>query len=264
MTMQLASKVAVVTGAGGRGCGRAIAWRLAREGASVVVSDLRESAGLETVERIHAETGDPCRAAFFRADVGSQAAVRELFAFAETTYGGVDFLVNNASHPEAGGPLEGWFDTLQVDLLGAMYATLRAIEALRQRGGGAIVNIGSTSALGHGFEHSPWPGYDVAKMGVIRLTTALGCLRESERIRVNCLVPGWIASPQVVEYWVGLTPEQRVERGAPDVLLSLDEIADCVLRLATDESLGGRVMLLRNGLPARLIAEGDPGYARLE
>jgi NAD(P)-dependent dehydrogenase (short-subunit alcohol dehydrogenase family) len=262
--MQIAGKIAVVTGAGGGGCGRAIARRLSREGASVVVSDLREAAGRETVEQIRAETDDPRRAAFFRADVGVQAEVEALFAFAETTYGGVDLLVNNASHPEAGGPLEGWFETLQVDLLGAMYATLRAIEALRKRGGGAIVNIGSTSALGHGFQHSPWPGYDVAKMGVIRLTTALGCLRQSEGIRVNCLVPGWIASPQVVEYWVGLTPELRAQRGAPEVLLSLDEIADCVVRLATDESLGGRVMLLRNSQPPRLIAEGDPGYARLE
>ena len=118
-----------------------------------------------------------------------------------------------------------------------MWATLYAIEAMRRRGGGAIVNIGSTSAIGHGRKHSKSTGYDVAKAGVIRLTTMLWWLKEKEKIRVNCLVPSWVASPEVKEYWDGLTPQQRREMDVPDTLISLDELAGTVIRLVTDETL---------------------------
>jgi len=144
-----------------------------------------------------------------------------------------------------------------------MRATLAAIEAMRRRGGGAIVNIGSTSALGHGRKHSPWPAYDVGKMAQMRLTTTLACLRDRENIRVNCLVPAWVASPGPKEYWESLTPAQRRERGVPDTLISLEEIAGAILRLATDESLFGRIMVWWNGQPPRLIAR-DPGFRTLK
>src|SRR5437773_1930848 len=99
--MELVGRVAIVTGAGGGGSGRAIARRLARDGASVVVSDINEGGGSETVRLIESEGR---RAIFFRADVGVEAEVRALIAFAEKTYDGVDLMVNNASapyHPEA-------------------------------------------------------------------------------------------------------------------------------------------------------------------
>lgn len=260
--MQLAGKVAIVTGAGGGGSGQAEALRLAREGVSVVVNEINETGGRETVRLIEANGG---RAAFFRADIGNEQEVRALVQFAETAYSGLDILINNASAPYGPqGPLDHWFDAIQVDLLGAMWGTLYAIEAMRRRGGGAIVNIGSTSAIGHGRKHSKSPGYDVAKAGVIRLTTMLGWLNEKERIRVNCLVPSWVATPEVKEYWDGLTPQQRREMDVPDTLLSLDEIAGAVIRLVTDDALAGRVMIWWNGEPPRLIPVGDPGYAALE
>jgi NAD(P)-dependent dehydrogenase (short-subunit alcohol dehydrogenase family) len=135
---------------------------------------------------------------------------------------------------------------------------------MRRRGGGAVVNIGSTSSLGHGRKHSPSPAYDAAKAGVIRLTTALGWLRDQEGIRVNCLVPDWVATPEVSAYVDSLTPEQRKQQGVPEVLLTVDQISDAVVRLITDESLAGRVMVWWCGQPLRLIPLGDPGYARLE
>src|SRR5216683_1480543 len=136
-------------------------------------------------------------------------------------FGGLDILVNNASKPDTMGLLTGWMDAMAVEILAPMRTTLAAFEAMRRRGGGAIVNSGSTSALGHGHKHSPWPAYDVGKMAQIGLTTTLACLRDQENIRVNCLVPAWIASPGRKEYWESLTPEQRRERGVPDTLLSL-------------------------------------------
>src|SRR5262249_35394645 len=151
--------------------------------------------------------GSGGRAAFCRADVRDEGDIRALVSFAEAHFGGLDVLVNNASSPDGMGFLTGWEDCVRSEILGPMHATLAAIEAMRKRGGGAIVNIGSTSAIGHGRQHSRWPAYDVAKMAQIRLATTLAPLWEKEKIRVNCLVPAWIASPGPLEYWESLTPE---------------------------------------------------------
>jgi len=133
---------------------------------------------------------------------------------------------------------------------------------LRRRGGGAIVNMTSISALPHG-RTRPAPCYDAAKAGLLRLTTMLALLAETEKIRVNCLAPGWIATPHVREYWESLTPEERQLRGVPSRLLSLDEVAGAVLRLATDESLAGRVMIWWSEDSPKLIRWGDRGYSDL-
>lgn len=259
--MKLQGKVAIITGSGGGGTGRATARRFAREGASVVVNDVNEAGGRETVALIEAEGG---RAAFCHADIQSEPDIRALVAFAESTFGGLDVLVNNASSPDGMGFLTGWVDAVKTEILGPMLAILAAIEAMRRRGGGAIVNIGSVSALGHGRKHSQWPAYDVGKMAQMRLTTTLAKLRDQENIRVNCLAPGWVASPAPKEYWESLTPEQRKERGVPDTIISLDEISDAIFRLATDETLFGRIMVWWNGQPPQLIPVGDQGYSTLE
>ncbi|HLJ30673.1 MAG TPA: SDR family oxidoreductase [Candidatus Angelobacter sp.] len=260
--MEIKDKVVVVTGSGGGGCGRAIACRFGREGASVVVSDINEAGGEETVRQIRGAGG---RAEFLRTDMQSEEQVRALIAFAEKTFGGLHVLVNNASGPEfrPDVPLEFWAATIQTDLLGSMFATRFAIDAMRRSGGGAIVSMSSTSALSHG-RNSGSPSYDVAKAGIFRLTTALGWLAEKDKIRVNCLVPGWIAAPHVREYWEGLTPEQRRERGAPTRLLQLEEVAGAILRLATDESLYGRILVWWSEDEPRLIATGDAGYAQFQ
>lgn len=256
--MPLTGKVAIVTGAGGVGSGRAIARRLARAGAAVVACDVNEPRSRDVVRAIEADGG---RATFVPADVSREDQVRAVVETAEATYGGLDLLVNNASAPyEPQGLLAGWFDAVEVDLLGPMYAIWHAIPAMRRRGGGAVVNVGSTSALGHGQKPSNSPGYDTAKAGVMRLTTMLAPLADAERIRVNCLVPDWVATPEVKAYWDTLTPHERKEQGVPDVLITLEEVADAVLELATDERLAGRIMVWWCGQPKRLIRVGDPGH----
>jgi NAD(P)-dependent dehydrogenase (short-subunit alcohol dehydrogenase family) len=257
--MHLPGKVAIVTGAGGGGCGRAIARRFATEGCSIVVNDLLKPGGLETVRLIESDNG---RSSFFQADVSQESDVKALIEFTEKTYGGLDILINNASEPyRPQGLLDNWFNSLRVDLHGPMYAILHAVPALRKRGGGAIVNMGSTSAIGHGRKHSKSPGYDVAKMGLIRLTTTLAPLHESDGIRVNCLVPAWIASQEVTSYVDSLNPQEREDRGVPETLIPLDEIAAVVLKLATDETLGGRILVYYNGESPHLIPVGDPGFS---
>lgn len=259
--MKLAGKVAIVTGSGGRGTGRATALRFAHEGAAVVVNDVNEAGARETVAMITAVGG---RAAFCPADMKIEDDIKALIAFTESTFGGLDILVNNASSPDGMGYLTGWVDAVKLEILGPMLATLAAIEAMQRRRGGAIVNIGSISAIGHGRKHSQWPAYDVGKVAQMRLATTLAGLHDRENIRVNCLAPGWIASPGPKEYWESLTPAQRKERGVPDTLISLEEISEVILRLATDETLFGRIMVWWNGEPPRLIPIGDPGYQNLE
>ncbi len=89
--MEIVGRVAIVTGAGGGGQGRAVALRLAREGAVVVVSDVDEAGGQDTLRRVKVGGG---QGSFFRADVGNEADVRALIAFAENSFGGLDSLVN--------------------------------------------------------------------------------------------------------------------------------------------------------------------------
>ncbi|MGE5243774.1 MAG: SDR family NAD(P)-dependent oxidoreductase [Betaproteobacteria bacterium] len=252
------SQVVIVTGAGGTGCGRAIALRFAARGAAVVVSDINDAGGRETVRQIEQSGG---RAAFCHADVRRNAEVQALLSFAESTFGGVTVLVNNASAPHGGDALEDWMDSLETDLLGSIHATARAIEAMRRTGGGAIVNIASISALWHG-RQTPggFAGYDVAKAGMIRMTTRLASLSEKDGIRVNCLAPGWIATDGPRQYWESLTPAERVERGVPSRLLTVDQVCDAVVRLAEDRSLAGRVVVWWSEGAPRLIQWGDRGY----
>ena len=259
--MRVRDKVAVITGAGGGGQGRAVALRLARDGASVIVSDIDVHGGRETVRLIEAQRG---RAAFHPADVGVESEVRELLAFSESTFGGVDILINNAGPYFHGAPFSKWMETIQANLMGTVFGTLHGIEAMRRRGGGTIVNFGSTSAVGHGFKHSSSPPYDIAKAGIARLTTTLAWLGEKEKIRVNCIVPDWVATDEVRSYVESLTPDQCKEEGVPLPLTTLDEIADAVMELIENEDLAGRVLVWWTGQKRGLIPVGDLGYSRLE
>ena len=255
------NRVVIVTGAGGTGCGRAISARFAAEGAAVVVSDVDEAGGHDTVRGIERNGG---RAAFFRADVRKESQVKDLVSFAEATFGALSVLVNNASAPHGDASIDSWMDAIETDLLGAMYATCWAIEAMRRAQGGAIVNIASISALWHG-RKAPGgiPGYDVAKAGMIRMTTRLALLAETDGIRVNCLAPGWIATEEVRRYWESFTPAERVARGVPARLLTTDQISDAVVRLAENASLAGRVLVWWSEDVPRLIEWGDRGYRDL-
>jgi NAD(P)-dependent dehydrogenase (short-subunit alcohol dehydrogenase family) len=228
-----------------------------------MVSDINEVGGQETVRLIEQRGG---RAAFCRTDVADELQIQNLIEFTESTLGPLSVLVNNASsaHPADEG-MAGWTSSLQADLFGTIHATRWAIEAMRRSGGGSIVNISSISALWHG-RKTPggFPGYDVAKLGVIRLTTRVAKDVEKDQIRVNCLAPGWIATDGPRQYWESLTPAQRAERGVPSKLLSTEEVAEMVVRLATDRSLNGRVVVWWSEDPPRLIEWGDRGYRNVE
>jgi NAD(P)-dependent dehydrogenase (short-subunit alcohol dehydrogenase family) len=260
--MELPGKVVIVTGSGGEGSGRAEAVRLAAEGCQVVVSDINEAGGRQTVSMITEAGG---KAAFCRCDVSRADEVQALVAFAESTFGGLDILINNASGPyRPGAPPEDWLSTIHIDLLGPIYGLQYALPAMRKRHGGAILNVGSTSALTHGAGHSNMTPYDIAKIGVLRMTTTLSALRDSDNIRVNCLVPHWVAVPEVKAYWDAITPEERKQRKIPSKLIELDDLAQAAVDLITDENLAGRALILWDGPRAELISATDRGYVETE
>lgn len=261
--MRVKDRAVVITGAGRLGSGRAIAIGFASEGARVVVSDVQDEGG----ERPSASSSETAaKESSATPTFGSTEEVRSLIRFAEETFGPIAVLVNNASGPEfVPYDLDRWSDTIQTDLLGAMLATRFAIDSMRRGGGGAVVNISATSALGHGRKRAGgMPAYDAAKAGILRLTTSLAWLAEKERIRINCLVPDWIARPDLQAYVDSLSPEQKLNQAVPKRLTTPAEIANAVLRLARDESLAGRVLVWQSDDEPRLIPWADCGYAALD
>jgi NAD(P)-dependent dehydrogenase (short-subunit alcohol dehydrogenase family) len=256
-SVELGSKVALVTGAG-YGIGRGIARRLAEAGACVVVNDVNDEHGRETVGIIESAGGT---AAFIHADVTIDDEVRRTIAFAEKTFGGLDILVNNAGSyydppffPQAR-PAD-WQRVLEIFLRAYMTSTQMAIEAMRRRGGGAIVNISSGAGVGFGADNE-WPDYAAAKATVMRLTATLAPLKQSTNVRVNCICPGWVATENVRAYLATWSDERKqqqdVPAGGPDAMLQPADIGYAVVHFVREEALSGRIMLYYEPGKRRLI-----------
>jgi NAD(P)-dependent dehydrogenase (short-subunit alcohol dehydrogenase family) len=241
--VELEGRAAVVTG-GARETGRAIAMRLAAEGAIAVIADIDAEHGPDTARSIEAAGG---RARFVATDMTDDEAVRRLIEAA-----GPAVLVNNtggwgeANYPEA--TPQQWSATLDLNLRAAMLATQLALEPMRAAGGGAVVNIASTAGIGD--EPYASPEYGAAKAGLIRFTTALADLRERTGVRVNCVVPDWIATERGQAELAAMSPE---ERAAAPPQVSMQEVAEAVFELVRDDRLAGRVVLLRGGEPRRFL-----------
>jgi NAD(P)-dependent dehydrogenase (short-subunit alcohol dehydrogenase family)/tRNA(Arg) A34 adenosine deaminase TadA len=233
--MEIAGRVALVTGAG-IGTGRAIALALAAAGADVVVSDVDASGG----ERTAAD----CGGRFVRADLLVEAELRALLDAV-----GPSILVNNAGggghipphFPEASP--DGWCALLDLNLRVPMRATQLALERMAD---GAIVNVASTAGVAT--EPYASPEYGAAKAGLIRFTTALA---RAGGVRVNCVVPDWVATERV-------TAEERAATPPP---IALSTVANAVLRLLRDDALAGHVSVLWRGVDAPLSA-ADLGHLR--
>jgi NAD(P)-dependent dehydrogenase (short-subunit alcohol dehydrogenase family) len=175
--------------------------------------------------------------------VTKEDEVRAAIDFAVRTFGGLDVLVNNAGgtprphFPDA--PAEHWNRTLDLNLRGPMLAIQHALPEMRRRGGGAVVNISSVAGIG--WQPHSSPEYSAAKAGLARLTATLAPLAQRDRVRVNCIVPNWIGTDEVLAEIEAMTPEERAE--VPEVPTTPAEIAELAAELIEDESLAGRVFI---------------------
>ena len=191
---RLDGKVAIVTGAGGRGnsIGRAYAMGLAAAGAAVVVADINEAGAKAVAEEITATGG---KAIGVRVDVTDPAAAAAMAAAAVDAFGGIDILVNNAAlMAELGAlqaadvPLDEWNRIFSVNLTGALICSQAAIPSMRSRGGGRIVNQTSGGAF------PAASVYGVSKLALVGLTTTLAKQLGKEGITANAIAPGNVVS----------------------------------------------------------------------
>lgn len=191
----LQGKVALVTG-GASGIGRKVAEFYARDGARVVVSDVDQEGGKETVELIKSAGG---QAVFVEADVSQPTACENLVSAAVNEFGQLDIACNNAGiggeqNLTADYSLEGWEQVISINLSGVFYCMKYEIPAMLESGGGSIVNI--SSILGRvGFQAAP--AYVSAKHGVLGLTKTAALEYGPQNVRVNAVGPAFIKTPMI-------------------------------------------------------------------
>lgn len=230
----LNNKVALITGAGS-GIGREIAFKLAAEGAKVIVSDISDQGGRETAGAIRDKKGV---AFFVKADSSSPQDCEMLVEEVQKKFGLLNICVNNAgiggpAFPVGEYPIEGWDQVISVNLSGVFYGMRYQIPALLKAGGGSIVNI--ASVLGQvGFENSA--AYVAAKHGVVGLTQNAAIEYSSKNIRINSVAPGFINTPLLEK---NLTEEARSGLASLHPMGRLgeaSEVAELVLWLSSDRA----------------------------
>ncbi len=254
--MRLKDKVALITGAGS-GIGRESALLFAREGARVVVVDVDDEAGQETVRLIRENGGE---ATFVHADVSRAEDVRNMIAQAESMYGRLDILFNNAGifHPKDGSVLETeeevWDRVIDVNLKGVFLGCKYGIPALLRAGGGVIINTASFVAL-MGAAVSQI-AYTASKGGVLALTREIAVEFARQNIRANALCPGPVETPLLAEL---LSDPARRQRRLVHIPMGrfarAEEIAHAALFLASDESsyVNGAAFIVDGGITAAYI-----------
>jgi NAD(P)-dependent dehydrogenase (short-subunit alcohol dehydrogenase family) len=257
MPGRVEGKVALVTG-GASGIGRATALTFAREGAKLIIADMHEDGGRQTVHMITEQGGE---AIFVQTDVTQATAVEALISKAVETYGRLDCAHNNAGISGAGigGDLrvltaecseERWHQVLAINLTGVWLCMKYEIPQMLTQGGGAIVNTASVAGLvGSG----GLSAYVASKHGVVGLTKTAALEYAQQGMRVNCVCPGVIATPMTERAlrdpaWqaqIAARPMGRV--GTPE------EVAEAVVWLCSDAAsfVTGHTMTVDGGFVAQ-------------
>ena len=194
----------------------------------------------------------------------SPADIAEAIGRITADCGRLDILVNNAGIVEAGiTPREvfpelepaRWLRVVDVNVRGVLFGTQHAIAAMRNSGGGVIINIASMAGIGVG--PHPAPVYAASKAAVVRFTAALAPLGRRLNIRVNCICPDWVDTPMVQRTRAAVSAEEW-RAIAPSVMTQPEEIADAVVTMITDDSLAGLVMLCVGPKPWPLMEPTKP------
>jgi NAD(P)-dependent dehydrogenase (short-subunit alcohol dehydrogenase family) len=245
--VEIEGAAVVVTG-GASGLGEVLVSRLAELGAHVVVADVDAEVCRRTVADIQAAGRQASEAVL---DIRDDAALADLAAeAARAAPAGLRAWVNNAGgwtpgdvqYPDAA--VADWTRTLDLNLRAPMVAVQAVRAHMKAAGGGAVVNISSTAAVGTKGYGSP--EYAASKAGLIRLTTALARLAETDGVRVSCVVPDWIGLPRAHDELAAMSAD---ERAAVPPLIPPDQVADVVTDLILDDRAVGRVVVLQKSRP---------------
>jgi len=250
--MRLKDKVCIITG-GASGMGGVASRLFAQEGAKVVIADVVEKAGEDTLREVKTKGG---QAVFVRTDVSKEADCKRLVTEAVKAFGGVDTLYNNAGifPPDDGSVVDDseaiWDKVLSVNLKGVAFCCKYGIPELVKRGGGSVINIASfTAMLGCTV---PQDAYATSKGGVIALTKQMAVQFGPKKVRSNAICPGPIETPLLTQ-WLLTNPVERNKR-LPRIPLGRfgkpEDVVYLALHLASDESswTNGAVMVVDGGI----------------
>jgi D-xylose 1-dehydrogenase len=231
----LRDRVVLVTG-GASGIGASIVEHFCAQSSKVAFVDIDRAAAHALQDAVGARGRE--RPLFLPCDLRDIAALRDAVAEVRRRLGPIRILINNAAHDERHAldtvTPEYWDDRLAVNLRHQFFAAQAVYPDMATAGGGAIVNLGSTSwMVGQG----GMPGYTAAKSAVVGLTRGLARDLGPHNIRVTCVVPGWIMTERQIKLW--LTPESEAELLRRQCLkrkLVPEDIARAVLFFAADDS----------------------------
>lgn len=249
---RLEGKRAVVTGAGS-GIGRAIALRLASEGARIVLSDVDEGAVEAVASEIDGET------LVHKTDVTRSSDVETLISRTVSEWGGLDVMVNNAGVGVAGNTTntseEDYERVMDVCLRGTFLGMKYAIPAITDSGGGSVINMSSVAALVGIADRAV---YSAAKGAILAITRAAAIDHVSENVRVNCIAPGTVDTPWIGRITAGYDDPEEARRNMQarqphGRFVTPEEIAAMAAYLASDESASviGACMIVDGGVTAR-------------
>ena len=230
----LKGRAVFITG-GASGIGRTMVERFAAQHAVVKFVDIDTVAG----ERLAAElAATGATVSFATCDVREIAGLQTAIDTFATQQGGIDVLVNNAArddrHAVADVDVGYWDERMQVNLRHQFFAAQAVHQAMVRRGGGSIINFGSIVVQ---MADASAVAYVTAKAAVYGMTRSLARAYGKDRIRVNCLVPGWVMTERQVTLWLDEAGEQRIKERQclPDKVMP-DDIANMALFLASDDS----------------------------